>query len=169
MTLTRTTLAIKLRGMSLNTGQTSMVIVPRAEKWHRSDVIMRAMASQITGVSRVCSIVCSGADQRKHQSSAPLAFVRGIHRSPVNSPHKGPVTQKMSSFVDFIMGLILVSFIDIWHDLVETLQMQFSHPFISVNIFAFLCKLHWYWTFPKLIVIILTWNCTRTKEEVKWT
>ena len=29
------------------------------------------------------------ADKRKHQSSAPLAFVRGIHRSPVNSPHKG--------------------------------------------------------------------------------
>ena len=35
--------------------------------------------------------VCSGADQRKHQSSASLAFVRGIHRWPVNSPHKGPV------------------------------------------------------------------------------
>ena len=27
----------------------------------------------------------SGADQRKHQSSASLAFVRGIHRWPVNS------------------------------------------------------------------------------------
>ena len=40
------------------------------------------------------STVCSGADQRKHQSSASLAFVRGIHRSPVNSPHKGPVTRK---------------------------------------------------------------------------
>ena len=26
--------------------------------------------------------VCSGADQRKHQSSASLAFVRGIHRPP---------------------------------------------------------------------------------------
>ena len=41
------------------------------------------MASQITAVSSVCSTVCSGADQRKHQSSAPLAFVRGIHRWPV--------------------------------------------------------------------------------------
>ena len=38
---------------------------------------------------------CSGADQRKHQSSASLAFVRGIHRWPVNSPHKWPVTRKM--------------------------------------------------------------------------
>ena len=52
------------------------------------------MASQITG---------SGADQIKHQSSASLAFVRGIHRSPVNSPHKGPVTRKMFPFDDVIM------------------------------------------------------------------
>ena len=43
------------------------------------------------------------ADQRKHQSSASLAFVRGIHRWPVNSPHKGPVTQKMFPFDDVIM------------------------------------------------------------------
>ena len=49
------------------------------------------------------SIVCSGADQRKHQSSAPLALVRGIHLSPVNSPHKGPVTRKMFPFDDVIM------------------------------------------------------------------
>ena len=44
-----------------------------------------------------------GADQRKHQSSASLAFVRGIHRRPVNSPHKGPVTRKMFPFDDVIM------------------------------------------------------------------
>ena len=67
------------------------------------DVIMSAMASQITGVSMICSTVCSGADQRKHQSSAPLAFVRGIHRWPVNSPHKGPVTRKIFPFDDVIM------------------------------------------------------------------
>ena len=46
---------------------------------HYSDVIMRAMASQITSVFIVCSTVCSGADQRKHQSSASLDFVRGVH------------------------------------------------------------------------------------------
>ena len=40
---------------------------------------------------------------RKHQSSASLAFVRGIHRRPVNSPHKGPVTRKMFPFDDVIM------------------------------------------------------------------
>ena len=65
---------------------------------HCSDVIMSAMASQISGVSIVCSVVCSGADQRKHQRSASLTFVVGIHRWPVDSPHKGPVTRKMFKF-----------------------------------------------------------------------
>ena len=46
----------------------------------------------------------SGADQRKHRSSASLAFVRGIHRGPVNSPHKWPVTRKMFPFDDVIMN-----------------------------------------------------------------
>ena len=50
---------------------------------HYRDVIMRAMASQITSFTIVYSTVYSGADQRKHQSSASLAFVRGIHRWPV--------------------------------------------------------------------------------------
>ena len=46
------------------------------------------------GVSIVYWSVWSGADQRKHQSPASLAFVRGIHRSPMDSPKKGQVTQK---------------------------------------------------------------------------
>ena len=54
--------------------------VPRRQFAHYSDVIMSAVASQITGVSIVYSNVCSGADHRKHQSSASLAFVRGIRR-----------------------------------------------------------------------------------------
>ena len=68
-----------------------------------SDVIMSAMMLRITGASIVCSTVGSGADERKHQSSASLAFVFGIHRWPVNSPHKGPVARKMSLFDDIIM------------------------------------------------------------------
>ena len=56
--------------------------------------IMSAMASRITSVSIVCSTLSSGADQRKHQCSAPLAFVRRSHRSPVNSPHKGQWRRK---------------------------------------------------------------------------
>ena len=72
-----------------------------------SDVMMGAMASQITSVSIVYSTVCSGSDQRKHQRSASLAFVRGIHRWPVNSFHKGPVTWKMFPFDDVIMILLI--------------------------------------------------------------
>ena len=64
---------------------------------------MGAMASQISSLTIVYSTVHSGADQRKHQSSASLAFVREIHRWPVNFPHKGPVTRKMFSFNDVIM------------------------------------------------------------------
>ena len=64
---------------------------------------MGAMASQITSLSTVYSTFYSGADQRNHQSSASLAFVRGIHRGPVNSPHKWPVTRKMFAFDDVIM------------------------------------------------------------------
>ena len=70
---------------------------------HYHDVIMSPMASQITNPTSVYSIVYSGTDQRKHQSSASLAFVRGFHRWPVNSPHKGPVTRKMFPFDDVIM------------------------------------------------------------------
>ena len=55
---------------------------------------MSTMASQITGVSIVYSTVYSGTNQRKHQRSASLVFERGIHRWPVNSPHKRPVTRK---------------------------------------------------------------------------
>ena len=65
---------------------------------------MSTMASQITSVLIVCSTVCTDADQRKHQSSASLAFVRGIHRWPMCSPHKGPVTRKMFPFDDTIMN-----------------------------------------------------------------
>ena len=50
-----------------------------------SDVIMSAMASLLPGVPSACLAVCSGADQRKHQSSASLALSREIHRWPVDS------------------------------------------------------------------------------------
>ena len=70
---------------------------------HYGDVIMGGIASQITSLTVVYSTVYSDADQRKHQSSASLAFVRGIHRGPVNSPHKWPVTRKTFPFDDVIM------------------------------------------------------------------
>ena len=70
---------------------------------HYDDVIMTMLPSQITSLTVVYSIVYSGANQRKHQSSASLAFVREIHRGPVNFPHKWPVTRKMFPFDDVIM------------------------------------------------------------------
>ena len=68
----------------------------------RHNVIMGAMASQITSLAIFYSTVFSGADQRKHQSSASLAFVWGVHRSPVFW-HKWPVTRKMFLFDYVIM------------------------------------------------------------------
>ena len=70
---------------------------------HYNDVIMCAIASQTTSPTIVYSTVYWSADQRQHQSSASLIFVRGIHRSPVIFPHKWPVTRKMFSFDDIIM------------------------------------------------------------------
>ena len=70
---------------------------------HYYDVIMGEIASQITSLTVVYSAVYSGSDQSKHQSSASLASVWGIHRGPVNSPHKWQVTQKMFPFDDVIM------------------------------------------------------------------
>ena len=67
------------------------------------DVIMSAIASEITSLTIAFSAIYSEADQRKHQSSASLAFVRGIHRWPVNFSHKGPVTRKMFPSDDVFM------------------------------------------------------------------
>ena len=69
-------------------------------------VIMSGIASQITSLTIVYSTVYSDADQRKHQSSASLASVRGIHRGLVNSPHKWPLTRKMFPFDDGIMSYV---------------------------------------------------------------
>ena len=70
---------------------------------HYSDVTMGAMASRITILPIVYFTVYSGEYHRKHQSSASLAFLRGIHQWPVNSQHKWPVTRKMVPFDDVIM------------------------------------------------------------------
>ena len=73
---------------------------------------MGAMASEITSLAIVHSNVYSGADQRKHQSTASLAFLWGIYRWLVNSPHRWPVTRKMFPFDDVIMTVILRWVID---------------------------------------------------------
>ena len=130
---------------------------------HYNDVIMGAIASQITSLTIVYSTVYSDADQRKHQSSASLAFVRGIHRGPVNSPHKWPVTRKMFPFDDVIMWYVysfiidfLCRFVTNQNTLLRTVRFSgisttvykineacdFSHNNMSVilNIDFFLCQ-----------------------------
>ena len=78
---------------------------PQLVSWiysHYNDVIMSTMASRITSLMSIYSTVYSGTYQRKHQSSASLAFVLGIHRWPMNSLHRWPVTLKMFPFDDVI-------------------------------------------------------------------
>ena len=87
---------------------------------HYCDVIMGAMASQIISLTIVYSTVHSGADQRKHQSFASLAFVRGIHRWPVNPPHKWPVTRKSFHLM--------------------TSSCRHSTAFLTVNLVAYLIR-----------------------------
>ena len=104
------------------------------ETIHYNDVIKSAMASQTTGLWIVCSTVGSGGDQRKHQSSASLAFVRGIHRWPVISPHKWPVTRKMFPFDDVIM---------------KEQGLSTSPPAIQIGISEMLTRLIGKWTLKR--------------------
>ena len=80
---------------------------------------MGMMAFQITSFTIVHSTVYSDADQRKHQSSASLAFVCGIHRGQVNSPHKGPVTRKIFPFDDVIIDEITYQYPNAYAGLVN--------------------------------------------------
>ena len=131
---------------------------------HYNVVIMSSTASQITGLTIVCSTLYSSTDQRKHQSSASLAFVRGIHRWPVNSPHKGPVTRKMFPFDDVIMACQTL--------IADTLALYVARPsgatviiildgsLLSTRIISCTCassvmrnacKCTFYFIFPKMI------------------
>ena len=121
---------------------------------HYDDVMMSAMASQITSLTVVCSNVYSGSDQRKHQS-ASLAFGRGIHRLPVNSPHKGPVTRKMFPFVDVIMELscyltIMSGSVLVW---------WMYHSVVYHMIFKAMpaCDIIWYCFYVFLVQLIQPW------------
>ena len=87
---------------------------------HYSDVTMSILASQITCDSTVCLCVCLDEHKRKHQSPCYWPFVRGIHHTPVNSPHKGPVTRKSFPFDDVIMiehrseNWLIIPFVGAW-------------------------------------------------------
>ena len=90
---------------------------------------MGAMAFQINGVTIASSTVYSGSDKRKEQGSASLAFVRVIHWSPVNSPQKGPVTQRMFLFD----GVIIITVVCDWF--VSTSSENFGRfPFYEMEV-----------------------------------
>ena len=93
---------------------------------------MGAMAPQICSLTIVYSTVYSDEDQRKHQRSASLAFMWEIHRWPVNSPHKGPVTRKMSPFDDVIMKPFTINSVLI-HRILSFLERFCSHLFKIKN------------------------------------
>ena len=82
-----------------NTEGVSVSCATASQLWHYIDVIMTTVASQITSLTSVYSIVYSGADQRKHQSSATLAFVRGIHRDRWIPRKKGQLSRKCFHFM----------------------------------------------------------------------
>ena len=97
---------------------------------HYSNIIMSAMVSQIISLTIVYWIVYSGADQRKHHSSASLAFVRGIHRWPVNSPHKGPVTRSVFPFDGVVVNILM------YPEHLENLYLDFDHRLLIFLILA---------------------------------
>ena len=101
---------------------------------HYSDVIMGSMASQITSLIIVYSTVYSDADQRKHQTSASLAFVRG----PVNSQHKWSVTRKMFPYDDVIMYTIN-HHLCAWAVIVSNLTNTVVYTIIYENCFISRC------------------------------
>ena len=135
----------RLRGLTGFGGKTSYRLVNRNPGFvtvysnHYNDVIIGAMASQITRLTIVYSTVYSGADHRKHQSSASLAFVRGIHRRPVNSPHKWPVTRKSFPFDDVIMNNRNVNVVTGWgvscH--FDNKRCSQGRHFVKITIFKF--------------------------------
>ena len=127
---------------------------------------MGAIASETTGLTIVHSTVYSGADKKKHQSSASLAFMWGIHRWPVNFPHKWPVTRKMFPFDDVIMPHTLLG----WDNL-SVLELRLiyvckSGPRGPVSIYLspwydlFYCQMPCvYWISP------IIWSCMMLRRN----
>ena len=128
---------------------------------------MSTITSKITSFTIVYSTVYSGADQRKHQSSASLAFVRGIHRGPVNSPHKWPVTRKMFPFDDVIMTCETIKHMPSFCDWLSPGWDEIQHwghwmvP-LSVKHISW-----WAWLFSKwcqIVIAVPSHDCDNTNE-----
>ena len=121
---------------------------------HYDDVIMGAIASQITSLTSVYSTVYLDADDRKHQSSASLAFVRGIHRGPVNSPHKWPVTRKMFPFDDVIMQCLSWHISNCTDVFAKHMQLLYLLYKLKSWWYLFIYSKKSTWSFPGIILSI---------------
>ena len=136
---------------------------------------MTTIASQNTSLTIVYSIVYSDADQRKHQSSASLAFVRGIHRWPVNSPHKRPVTRKMFPLDDVIMYWRVLTVYKLFfalqwrHNELAGVSNHQPHDCLPNRLFTCKSKKTWnsasllYWTFVRGIH-----RCSPARPVSQW-
>ena len=133
--------------------KTKATILTKRPNHHYDDVTMGVIASQITSLTIVYSIVYSDTDQRKRQSSASLAFVRGIHRGPVSSPHKWPVMRKIFPFYDVIMPrtkycacwspcfvkchyIVVIVLNDFWSVYINNPKWYFNMPYMISMIFV---------------------------------
>ena len=140
--------AILFRGDELN--RKSLPTVVDNMTVHYSDIIMGAIASQITSLTTVYSSVYSDADQRKHQSSASLAFVHGIHRRPVKSLHIGAMTRKMFPFDDVIMRYVYSEFLV---NLSET-HFQLEHGDKDQTNCKYVCVRGYWITYVQILVTL---------------
>ena len=152
---------------------------------HYSDVILGVIASQITSLTLVYLTVYSDTDQRKHQSSASLAFVRGTHRGPVNSPHKWPVMRKMLPFDDVIMLNLCHHMVSLGRNVsMKSLTISlalFTHKTITPNAQfhnegchtqtfngSSLRSLYWYLPKTTCCVISPSFRCWTTLKRPSW-
>ena len=118
---------------------------------------MGTTESQITSLTIVYSAVYSDADQRKHQSSASLAFVPGIHRGPVNSPHKWSVTRKMFPFDDVIMltDVTAASMTPVKYECKFIIMIELWFPISSICIFSELLKYYSLFSYQSYLTDLL--------------
>ena len=122
---------------------------------HHSDVIISAMASP---GAIICSTICSGTDQRKHQSSTSQAFVRGIHWWPVDSPHKGPVMWKMLPSDDAMINMAV--------NRQQAIVKPITNQLTDVYTFKIYLNTTWYWI-PHAVTNKPGKNCTLKIELAK--
>ena len=122
-----------------------------------SDATISVVASQITSISTVSLTVCSGAHQRKHNSSASLAFEWGIHRWPVDSSHKWPITWKKISFDDGIMRHPIGNVTCTWlHKMCPLIMVSFPDEWSHENCLAHL----------RIILILWIWRIYCCRQQM---